>query len=135
MRRSERVAVNEAVRLHPNAWSSLEVRVLDCSETGFRAQCEAKVTVGLFVTLEVPGLGPVKAAVSWRRGNQFGARFDQPIDLSQAGFRPIGEEAVLARLLVQRVAAKDSRLPDQEEHLRRQILNSLPMQRISRRAP
>ena len=127
MRRSERIAVNEPVRLQPNSWSSLEVRVLDCSESGFRAHCEAKVTVGLFVTLEVPGIGPVRAAVSWRRGKEFGARFEQPIDLDQADFRPIGTGAVLARLLLQRAAAKESGLEEQEASLRRQILSTLPI--------
>ena len=127
MRRSERVEVNEPVRLHPNAWSSLEVRVLDCSETGFRADCDAKVTVGLFVTLEIPGIGPVKAAVSWRRGRQFGARFEDPIDLSRTNFRPLGSEAVLARLLVKRAEAKEAGLIDQERQLRQRILEALPM--------
>jgi hypothetical protein len=133
VRRSERMAVNEPVRLHPNSWSSLEVRVLDCSESGFRAHCEAKVTVGLFVTLDVPGIGPVRATVSWRRGHQFGARFEQPIDLDRAEFRPIGSEAVLARLLVQRAAAQESGLADQEVALRRRILTALPLHKtISR---
>jgi hypothetical protein len=125
------MAVNEPVRLHPNSWSSLEVRVLDCSETGFRADCDAKVTVGLFVTLEVPGIGPVRATVSWRRGRQFGARFEQPIDLSEAGFRPIGSEAVLARLLVQRASAKESRLYDQEAQLRDRIRDALPIHKVN----
>ena len=135
MRQSKRVAVHEAVRLHPNSWSSLEIVVLDCSENGFRAQCEAKVTGGLFVTVELPGIGPVKAVVSWQRGQQFGARFVEPIDLSKAGLKPLLGQALLTRLLVERVAAHEAGLGQHESHLRRQILNALPMKRsVTRRA-
>ena len=129
VRETERIALDEPARLHPNDWSSLEVRVLDCSETGFRAFCEAVVKVGSVVTLEVPGLGPTRAQVSWRRGTQFGAKFVEPLELSQAAFAPVNEEAVLARMLVQRAAARGSGLFAQEQRLRRQILAALPVRK------
>jgi hypothetical protein len=40
-RRSERLAVDAETRLRPNSWSSLQIRMLDLSASGFRAECEA----------------------------------------------------------------------------------------------
>lgn len=97
--------LDEPARLHPNEWSSLEVRVLDCSEGGFRAACDAKVRIGFLVTLEIPGIGPAEARVSWCRGKEFGASFLRPIVLDQAGF---GQQTNFARLLVQRPAPVSS---------------------------
>jgi hypothetical protein len=134
MRKAKRVAVSEPLRLHPNSWSSLDVLVLDCSESGFRARCEAKVTVGLHVTLDMPGIGSCTATVSWSRDGQFGARFLEPIDLARVPLRPLGAEARLARLLVQRSDARNSVLLEQEARLRRRIAQSLPMIRSGGRS-
>ena len=129
MRNSDRKAVDEAVRLHPNDWSSLEVRLIDCSEAGFRAACEARVQSGLLVTLELPGVGPKQAQVSWANGREFGARFIEPLEALPETLKPASDESVLARLLVQRAAAHKVRLWDEEFALRAQILKSLPVRR------
>ena len=129
MRKGDRKAVDEPVRLHPNAWSSLEVRLIDYSETGFRAESEARVSKFNEVTLELPGLGPVKASVAWSRGHEFGARFIQPIPVDKVELSPVGPHQVLARLLVQRASAHKSQLWDHEERLREQIARTLPVQR------
>lgn len=123
------IALDEQVRLHPNEWSSVEARVIECSEAGFRAISDALVRVGFLVRLEVPGVGPVEAHVSWRRGNQFGATFVAPLDLTRTGFRPIKKEAVLARLLIERAAAQVKGSAVEERALRRQILEGLPVRR------
>ena len=129
MRKGERKAVDEPVRLHPNTWSSVEVRLVDCSETGFRAECEARVRKFDEVTIELPGLGPVQAWVAWCRGQEFGARFVHPIELGKVELKPAGDQQVLARLLVQRAAAQKSRLWEHEERLRKEIARKLPLQR------
>lgn len=129
MRQGERKAVDEPVRLHPNQWSSLEVRLIDCSDTGFRAECEARVRKFDEVTLELPGLGPVKASVAWSNGREFGARFIKPIPIEQVPLTPAGEHQVLARLLVQRASAHKSRLWEHEERLRGEIARALPVRR------
>lgn len=131
MRQSERIAVDEATRLRPNGWSSLEVRILDFSGDGFRAECEAVVKVGSYVSLDVPGVGSVDAQVSWRRHGQIGARFVQPVAIGRCGWAPAENRAILARLLVQRAAARSSGLVVQEQRLKRQILSALPMVKIS----
>lgn len=129
MRKSDRKAVDGPARLHPNAWSSLEVRIIDCSSTGFRAQCEARVRNRDEVVLEVPGVGPARAYVVWVKGQEFGAQFIEPIAFDQAELSPANAQEVLARLLVQRAAAQKSRLWDHEERLRKEIGRALPVQR------
>jgi PilZ domain len=134
MRKARRIAVDEPARLHPNGWSSLEVRVLDCSESGFRAACDARVRIGFPVTLDIPGVGPTEAQVTWCRDGEFGARFTRPLDLPQTAFRPLGKPVALARLLVQRAGAHRAgvRRPDmreREQELRREILGALPIHR------
>ncbi len=129
MRQTERIAMDETARLHPNEWSSLEVRILDFSNSGFRAECEAAMMAGSGIKLEIPGIGTVEAQVSWRRDGQIGAKFTQPVDLSSCDWTPVGTEALLARLLFQRAAASKSGLFAQEQLLRRQILESLPVHR------
>lgn len=129
MRKSVRKAVDEPVRLHPNDWSSVEVRLLDCSETGFRAECDARVRVRDEVTLELPGIEPAKAFVIWCRGREFGARFVAPVPVDGAALTAAAPQQVLARLLVQRAAAHRSQLWEQEERLRREIARTLPVQR------
>ena len=129
MRKGERNPVDEPVRLHPNAWSSLEVRLVDCSATGFRAECEARVCKYDEVTLELPELGAVKASVAWSSGGEFGARFIAPIPIEQVPLTAAGPHQVLARLLVQRASAHKSGLWEHEERLRGEIARKLPVQR------
>ena len=98
-RRAERVALDESTRLKPNSWSSLEIRMLDLSPLGFRAECEARLQPGGGVTLEIPGLGAVDAQVEWQRDNQFGARFFSEVDLAACEWM-LGEKPnPLAQLL------------------------------------
>lgn len=130
MRRSERIAVDQAARLKPNDWSSLEVRIVDLSPDGFRAHCEATILCGSTVRIELPGLGETEAQVSWRRRGEIGARFIEPIDLARCGVGGVSEETVLARLLVQRADARSGGRFAQEQRLRKQILGALPMRRI-----
>jgi hypothetical protein len=130
-RRAERVALDESARLQPNSWSSLEIRMVDLSELGFRATCEARLQRGGGVTLDVPGLGTVDAQVEWQRNGEFGARFYQPIDL-QACDWVLGEQhRTLAHLLVQRAAARRGGRAGADQALRRQILASLPMRKVT----
>ena len=131
MRKAKRIAVDEPARLHPNSWSSIEARLVDFSTAGFRAECEARVRVGFLVTLEIPGIGPADAQVSWSRDGIFGARFLEEIDVAAAEFLPLQEETVLARLLVQRAAAHHANRPEDEVQLRKRILHALPMRKLS----
>ena len=128
-RRAERLALDESARLKPNSWSSLEIRVLDVSPLGFRADCEARLQAGSAVTLEVPGLGSVEAQVEWQRGNQLGARFFTPIDLDRCEWRLGDQPNPLAQMLVQRAQALTAGRGRAEAHIRRRILESLPIRK------
>jgi len=130
VRQEKRTEIDETARLHPNSWSSLEVRVLDLSAGGFRAQCEARVIVGSPVKIEIEGIGPVNAHVTWRRGDRIGAKFDSPIDLSRCRWSALREEIVLSRMLVERARANQAGAFGQELELRRKILESLPVKRL-----
>lgn len=129
MRREERVPVEATTRLRPNEWSSVEVRLLDVSANGFRAECEARVLTGAAIALDVPGRGETLAYVSWRRGNRFGARFAEPIDVAAAGWTPVRGVQLLSRLLIERAEARAGGRMGHELEMRRRILESLPMRR------
>ena len=126
-RRAQRVSLDEAARLKPNDWSSLEVRMIDLSESGFRASCEARLQRGGLVTLDVQGIGSVEAQVEWQRGDMFGARFIDPIDIEKCTWTPTERESVLAQLLIDRAAARRAGRLNAERRLRQRILNTLPM--------
>lgn len=129
VRRAERRALDEAARLRPNSWSSVEIRMADISELGFRAHCEARLRAGSLVTLDVPGLGPVEAQVEWQRGTEFGARFLAALPLERCGWEVCGETAPLASLLFQRAAASKVGRDAADAELRRRILAALPIRK------
>ena len=126
-RGAQRVNLNESARLMPNDWSSLQIRMLDLSTAGFRAECEARLQPGGSVSLDVPGIGAVEAQVEWQRGDQFGARFFTPIELQRCQWTFRQRHHALARLLVERAKAKRAGRRGAEGRLRREILSALPM--------
>ncbi|HYG49034.1 MAG TPA: PilZ domain-containing protein [Allosphingosinicella sp.] len=128
-RQSERLAVDAETRLRPNSWSSLQIKMLDLSASGFRAECEARVKPGSSVSLDVPGLGAVDAQVEWQRGDQIGARFFAPIEIESCQWTFPDRHRMLARLLVERAAAKRSGRGAAEGQIRRKILSALPMRK------
>jgi hypothetical protein len=128
-RRSERLKLDAETRLRPNSWSSLQIRMLDLSASGFRAQCEARVLPGGSVSLDIPGIGAVEAQVEWQRGDQFGARFYAPIEIKSCQWTFRERHHALARLLIERAAAKRAGRRGAEGQLRREILSALPMRK------
>jgi len=128
-RRSKRLTLDAETRLRPNSWSSLQIRMLDLSASGFRAQCEARVQPGGSVSLDVPGIGAVEAQVEWQRGDQFGARFFTPIEIKRCQWTFRERHHALARMLIERAAAKRAGRRGAESQLRRDILAALPMRK------
>ncbi len=126
-RRARRRPLQAAARLQPNSWSSVEAAMLDLSELGFRARCEARLRPGSGVSLDIPGIGRTDAQVEWWREGEFGARFFSPIDLSACGWTLEERHTQLAQLLVARARAKASGRATAEARLRREILSSLPI--------
>ncbi len=128
-RRAERLALDESTRLKPNSWSSLEIRMLDLSPFGFRAQCDARVRPGGAVTLDILGVGPVEAQVEWQRDDQFGARFFSEIDLARCEWTLCDKSQPLAHLLVQRAGARAAGRNGAEAQIRQRILEALPVRK------
>lgn len=128
-RKAQRVRLDAETRLRPNNWSSLQIRMVDLSASGFRAECEARVKPGGSVSLDVPGIGSVEAQVEWQRGDQFGARFFEPIELRHCSWTFRERHHALARLLVERAAADRSGRRGAEAQIRREILAALPMRK------
>ncbi|MEA3011413.1 MAG: hypothetical protein QOJ91_3105 [Sphingomonadales bacterium] len=80
-RRSGRTPVEGRTQLCAQSWYSIEVKVRDVSTSGFMAECGELVRIGSYVSLDVPGIGPVKAQVRWQLGGQMGGMFVDPISL------------------------------------------------------
>jgi len=126
--RQSRVALDERARLAPNEWSSVEVRLLECTATGFRAAANIQLRIGTSVTIELAALGPIRAWITWRKADEFAARFAKPIDLAQVRWPSLNRVAILARLLGERAAAHSAGRDVEERELRTEILRSLPIQ-------
>lgn len=126
-RRAERMPLDASTRLRPNEWSSLEVRMIDLSSSGFRASCDARLRPGSCVSLDIPGLGAVDAQVEWQRDDMLGARFFQEIDVARCSWSPRERVSVLAKLLFERAAAARAGRTEAEKQIRQRILANVPV--------
>ena len=80
-RRGPRVTLTEATRLRSQGSATLDVIVCDLSTSGFMAECLRPVLIGSYVSLDLPGIGPVNAQVRWQVGGKLGAKFLDPVSL------------------------------------------------------
>lgn len=67
---------------HQNLYA-VKVQIRDVSTQGFMAECAAPIRIGSYVSLDVPGIGPVNAQVRWQLGDRMGGQFVDPISLSR----------------------------------------------------
>lgn len=82
-RRAERTSVSRRGQLRHENRYNLEVRIQNVSTSGFMAECAEPVLIGSYVSLDVPGIGPVRAQVRWQLGARMGGMFLDPISRSQ----------------------------------------------------
>jgi hypothetical protein len=82
-RRSERLPVAMGASLQHPHWYNVEVTVCDVSQCGFMAECDEPMQIGSYVSLDVPGIGSVKAQVRWQIGRRMGGMFLDPIRLTE----------------------------------------------------
>ena len=82
-RKDVRTPVAGRTQLRHQNWYSVEVQICDVSTGGFMAECPESVRIGSYVSLDVPGLGPVNAQVRWQIGGRMGGMFLDPISLEQ----------------------------------------------------
>jgi len=69
-----------------------KARVRNLSANGLMADCERAIPVNARVTFELRGVGRVKGAVAWSKGDKIGIAFDSPID-PQLARRPVSTGA------------------------------------------
>ncbi len=91
-RRASRTAVDTTAQLRHQNWYSVEVKVQDVSQCGFMAECAEHVEIGSYVSLDVPGVGPVRAQVRWQIGGRMGGMFLDPISLARCEWTAIKAE-------------------------------------------
>lgn len=92
-RRSSRVSLHDAsASLSPHNLYAVEIKVRDLSSAGFMAECAEPVRIGSYVSLDIPGIGPVQAQVRWQIGLKMGGMFLDPISLAKCEWTavPVG---------------------------------------------
>ena len=82
-RKAGRTRVSGRTQLRHQNWYSIDVTVCDVSTAGFKAECPDPVRIGSYVSLDVPGVGPVHAQVRWQVGGKMGGQFLDPISLAR----------------------------------------------------
>ena len=82
------------------------------------------------MSVELPVIGWVRACVTWRRSGEFAGAFAEPIDLALLRGLSLNQEAVLARLLGERAAARTAGRHAEERALRGEILHGLPLRSL-----
>ena len=95
-RRTQRLSVDEAANMRSQNWYQIEVKVRNVSTCGFMAECSAPVRIGSYVSLDVPGVGPVHAQVRWQIGMTMGGMFLDPISLSRCEWTAVQAEPPVA---------------------------------------
>jgi hypothetical protein len=91
-RKAARRRISEPAALTPQSWYSIDVKVCDVSTGGFMAECPDPVRIGSYVSLDVPGIGPVRAQVRWQLGGRMGGMFLDPISLAKCEWTAIKAE-------------------------------------------
>jgi hypothetical protein len=91
-RRSVRSDMGGPTELTPQNLYKIEVNVRNMSSCGFMAECAEPVRIGSYVSLDVPGIGPVHAQVRWQIGVRMGGMFLDPISLSRCEWNAVKAE-------------------------------------------
>jgi hypothetical protein len=60
-----------------------EIRLRNISSMGALVECDAVVTPGESMTLDIVGVGPVLAIVRWAQAGKFGLQFTEQFDLGR----------------------------------------------------
>ena len=95
-RRTARVQVDQPAQMRAQDWYQVEVKVRDVSTCGFMAECAQPVRIGSYVSLDVPGIGPVHAQVRWQIGMTMGGMFLDPISLNRCEWTAVKAEPPVA---------------------------------------
>ncbi|MBN8816490.1 MAG: PilZ domain-containing protein [Sphingomonas sp.] len=78
-RRQPRHEVVLRARLRNRATAKFDIRIIDMSVTGFRAEAHYGLNVGDIVWIKLPGLQGLEANIAWRHKEIVGGHFRQPL--------------------------------------------------------
>jgi hypothetical protein len=91
-RHAERTPVlARTVLQHPDRYV-VEVTIRNVSSRGFMAECPEQVAIGSYVSLDIPGIGPVHAQVRWQLAGRMGGMFVDPLSLHPCEWQAIPAE-------------------------------------------
>jgi len=80
-RRAARLRLQEVTQLRSREAREQDITVCDISTSGFMAECMRPVLIGSYVSLDLPGIGPVHAQVRWQVGGRMGGKFLDPVNI------------------------------------------------------
>jgi hypothetical protein len=61
----------------------IELRLRNISSMGALVECSASVSPGTELTIDIVGVGPVRALVRWAQSGKFGVQFERQFDLGR----------------------------------------------------
>ena len=80
-RKAKRVSVSLRSRLRHSGSEEATIEIKDLSFYGFRAEGAVSIPVGTYVSVDLPGIGLVRARIAWARGDSFGGLFATAVDV------------------------------------------------------
>lgn len=78
-RRASRVPIQMVAKLRDRLSNKYDIRILDLSVTGFRAEAHYALEPGAIVWLTIPGMQGLEANIAWRRDSVIGCSFRSPL--------------------------------------------------------
>lgn len=122
-RRAERRAADQPSTLRGTGNSEPQDSwVHDVSSTGMRIECRAELAIGEEITVGLAGAGATRAHVVWKRGNEYGCKFEKPLSTEDANQAFQGSPVVRLHQFGQRpTAAAAAPVDDQTAELLRLI--------------
>jgi hypothetical protein len=73
---------------------TLEVRLRNISSMGALVECDIPVAPGAELTMDIVGVGPVRAVVRWAQSGKFGVEFTSHFDLARLAPKRDAKSAV-----------------------------------------
>ena len=62
---------------------TVELRLRNISSMGALVECNVSVSPGTELTVDIVGVGPVRALVRWAQSGKFGVQFERQFDLAR----------------------------------------------------
>jgi hypothetical protein len=83
-RAAERRPAMAPSTLRASGAAPVDVMVIDVSATGVRISTAAQLEVGQEISIGLAGAGSSRAFVAWKRDDQYGCRFERPLEADGA---------------------------------------------------